>query len=399
MVVKIYQKNKIKNVVKFKGRKVGHLNIKRKEVRSLRKVLRKPSRFAVRRKGLRKKIRIQQRKRMRLSSFSFGKKLKLRRRVRRRLHGSRRGREKIKFLRKFFWRCKKKKKRRSRGLVSEVFYMRRKKFFGVRFPLQVNRRKGFDVVLDDFARNIFNSLSHKNLHLYNRSPWLLKKFANKSLQKKEIKRIERNYVRKWRLIPESVSFRFTDVASFRRRRYKKRRTHFYYRYRKLRLLFGNVSPFDFWRRSRASSGGVRGGNFGAFLGGLELRIDMVLSKLFFNNDVFECHRFLRKGIIYVNSKLVQNPDFIVKPFELIRFRLGFYRFFFQLKFILALCRKRTQKFGNIFAVFPKNMEFNFKIFGFMYLPLFKPLFFYSPMRRRSSNRLASLLLSGRFEFF
>jgi len=139
-------------------------------------------------------------------------------------------------------------------------------------------------------------------------------------------------------------------------------------YKKLRIYFGLMTPFKFWQGSRSVRKFNMGGTFLTRFSYLELRFDYILKQLGLFQNIFIARRFLDFGYFTINGKIVKARSIRIKPYMRISVFCSELRRYFQLNYLARLHSNRVEK--NVIKQIPRYIEFNFKIFMFMFFPNF-----------------------------
>jgi len=207
---------------------------------------------------------------------------------------------------------------------------------------------------------------------------LKSRIVRKSLR---MKRRRRRYNSRYAKFP---SWPIKEFIFFKRRK-KKLNPYFL---SKVFRFFYRLNPFKLWQLSRKARKKPKGGVFLDFLSFYELKLDVFIVSLGLLDTVQNAIKLIKNGIFCINGRLVTNSNVILKPFNILSLKNKLLRQSFCNKFLINLSKKRFIK--KNFDI-PKYIECNFKLFYFMYLPL------YNKYKRKVPFFLPEGLNTGRFE--
>jgi ribosomal protein S4 len=170
------------------------------------------------------------------------------------------------------------------------------------------------------------------------------------------------------LKPFRFPFRIgTKTTNFYLKHRPNRNTISYNDYRSLKIFFGSLKPEIFWKGSRAAvTKDTLGWSFIKKYSYLDLRLDYLISRLGFVENMFEGKNLIDNRQITLNGHVVQTNNLIVKPYDWIEVS-NKERFNFKLSYLSKLVVQRTQNY-NLKSI-PTFIEINWQLFRFFILPL------------------------------
>jgi len=184
------------------------------------------------------------------------------------------------------------------------------------------------------------------------------------------KRTPRSRYRKI-LRPFRLPFRIgTKTTNFYLQHQPNKKTISYNDYRSLKLFFGGLKPQGFWKNSReANTKDTLGWSFLKKYSYLDFRLDYLLSRIGFANNIFEGKTLVDSKKIMVNGHITQTNDLGIKPYDWIEV-VGMERLSFKLNYLTRLVLQRTQNY-NLKSI-PGFIEINWDLFRFFILPTISP---------------------------
>jgi hypothetical protein len=170
------------------------------------------------------------------------------------------------------------------------------------------------------------------------------------------------------LKPFRFPFRIgTKTTNFYLKHRPNRKIISYNDYRSLKIFFGGLKPQVFWKGSRSAvTKDTVGWSFLKKYSYLDFRLDYLISRIGFVENIFEGKNLIDNRRIIINGNIVQTNNVMIRPYDWIEI-IDEERINFKLNYLSKMVVQRTQSYN--LKSFPNFIEVNWSLFRFFILPL------------------------------